>query len=41
MEKENKEILESEIRGLWVETSEGKNVLLKLNEESQRVLFNE
>ncbi len=39
-ENENKEIIESEIRGLWVETPQGKNILIKLSEESQKVLFN-
>ena len=39
MEQKNKEILESEVEGLWVKTEAGKNILIKISETAQEVLF--
>lgn len=33
------EILESNIEGLWVRTESGKNVLIKMSQEAQEVIF--
>ena len=36
---DNKEILESEVKGFSLETPEGKNILIELTERTQEVLF--